>query len=76
MSKKDNKELENTKVTGTFVVETDHGIVTNIAYSTIMQPNVKFSGKPMKWFDDTKLLKKNYNGKRSFLTVIRSNNTT
>lgn len=47
MSKKDNKELENTKVTGTFVVETDHGIVTNIAYSAIMQPNVKFSGKPM-----------------------------
>lgn len=59
MSKKDNKELENTKVTGTFVVETDHGIVTNIAYSTIIQPNVKFSGKPMKWYDDTKLLKKN-----------------
>ena len=58
MSKKDNKELENTKVTGTFVVETDHGIVTNIAYSAIMQPNVKFSGKSMKWFDDTKLLKK------------------
>ena len=52
-------EMENTKVTGTFVVETDHGIVTNIAYSAIMQPNVKFSGKPMKWFDDTKLLKKN-----------------
>ena len=59
MSKKDNKELENIKVTGTVVVETDHGIVTNIAYSAIMQPNVKFSGKPMKWFDDTKLLKKN-----------------
>ena len=76
MRKKDNKELENTKVTGTFVVETNHGIVTNIGYSAIMQPNVKFSGKPMKWFDDTKLLKKKQNGKRSFLTVIRSNNTT
>ena len=58
MSKKDNKELENTKVTGTFVVETDHGIVTNIAYSTIMQPNVKFSGKPMKWFDVKEELKR------------------
>ena len=58
MSKKDNKELENTTVTGTFVVETDHGIVTTIAYSTIIQPTVKFSGKSMKWFDDTKLLKK------------------
>ena len=76
MRKKDNTELENTKATGTFVVETDHGIVTNIGYSAIMQPNVKFSGKPMKWFDDTNLLKKKENGKRSLLTVIRSNNTT
>lgn len=58
MSKKDNKELENTKVTGTFVVETDHGVVSKVGCSAIMQPNVKFSGKPMKWFDDTKLLKK------------------
>ncbi len=48
----------NTRVTGTFVVETDHGIVTNIGNSTIMQPKVQFCGKPMKWFDDSKLLKK------------------
>ena len=48
----------NTRVTGTFVVETDHGIVTKIGHSAIMQPNVKFSGKPIKWFDDSKLLKK------------------
>lgn len=54
---KEDKSL-NTRVTGTFVVETDHGIVTKIGYSAIMQPNVKFSGKPMKWFDDSKLLKK------------------
>lgn len=54
---KEDKSL-NTRVTGTFVVETDHGIVTKIGYSAILQPNVKFSGKPMKWFDDGKLLKK------------------
>ena len=35
----------NTKVTGTFVVETDHGIVTNIGKSAIMQPNVKIQRK-------------------------------
>lgn len=56
--RKENKDLENTKVTGTFVVETDHGVVSKVGNSTIMQPKVKFSGKPMKWFDDTKLLKK------------------
>lgn len=48
----------NTRVTGTFIVETDHGIVTKIGHSAILQPNVKFSGKSMKWFDDSKLLKK------------------
>ena len=57
--KKALKKTIRKKLNRAFVVETDHGIVTNIAYSTIMQPNVKFSGKPMKWFDDTKLLKKN-----------------
>lgn len=55
---KESKDLQNTKVTGTFVVETDHGVVSKVGYSAIMQPNVQFSGKPMKWFDDTKLLKK------------------
>lgn len=48
----------NTRVTGRFVVETDHGIVTKIGHSAIIQPKVQFSGKSMKWFDDSKLLKK------------------
>lgn len=56
--RKENKDLENTKVTGAFVVKTDHGVVNNVGNSTILQPKVKFSGKPMKWFDDSKLLKK------------------
>ena len=50
--RKENKDLENTKVTGTFAV------ISNVGNSTILQPKVKFSGKPMKWFDDSKLLKK------------------
>lgn len=58
MDKGKEDKLLNTRVTGTFIVETDHGIVTKIGYSAILQPNVKFSGKPMKWFDDSKLLKK------------------
>ena len=56
--RKESKDLKNTKVTGTFVVETDHGVVRKVGCSAIMQPKVKFSGKPMKWFDDSKLLKK------------------
>ena len=30
----------------------------NINHSTIMQPKTQFSGNPMNWFDDNKLLKK------------------
>ena len=50
--------LENTKVTGTFAVTSKNGIIRNIGNSTIMQPKVQFCGKTMKWFDDSKLLKK------------------
>lgn len=55
---KDHKGLENTKVTGTFAVVSEKGAICNIGNSTIMQPKVQFSGKSMKWFDDSKLLKK------------------
>ena len=58
MQMKEHKGLENTRVTRTFGVASENGIIRNIGNSTIMQPNVKFSGKPMKWFDDSKLLKK------------------
>ena len=56
--RKENKDLENTKVTGTFAVTSKNGIISNVGNSTILQPKDKFSGKPMKWFDDSKLLKK------------------
>ena len=59
MSKKDNKELEKSKSHWNICSGNRSWHCDYIAYSAIMQPNVKFSGKPMKWFDDTKLLKKN-----------------
>lgn len=58
MQMKMRKGLENTKVTRTFGVASENGIIRNIGNSIIMQPKVQFSGKPMKWFDDSKLLKK------------------
>lgn len=58
MQMKEHKDLENTRVTRTFGVVSENGVIRNIGNSTIMQPKVQFSGKPMKWFDDNKLLKK------------------
>lgn len=55
---KEHKDLENTRVTRTFGVVSENGVIRNIGNSTIMQPKVQFSGKPMKWFNDSKLLKK------------------
>lgn len=57
-SGKVNKRQKNKRVTNEFVVTSVNGNITDIGNSAIMQPNVKFSGKPMKWFDDSKLLKK------------------
>lgn len=58
MQMKEHKSLENTRVTGIFGVTSENGVIRNIGNSTVMQPKVQFSGKPMKWFDDSKLLKK------------------
>lgn len=57
-SGKVNKRQKNKRVTNEFVVTSANGNITGIGNSAIMQPNVKFSGKSMKWFDDSKLLKK------------------
>lgn len=57
-SGKVNKRQKNKRVTNEFVVTSANGNITDIGNSAIMQPNVKFSGKSMKWFDDSKLLKK------------------
>lgn len=46
------------KQTITIYTESKNGIVTNISKSTIEQPKIKFKGGSIKWFDDTKLIKK------------------
>lgn len=49
------------KQTVTFAVETKNGVVQKIGKSVIIQPKVKFGGGSIKWFDDTKLIKKDKN---------------
>lgn len=46
------------KETIRFVVESENGVVTNIGKSIIYQPPVNFKGGSVKWFDDSKLIKK------------------
>ena len=47
------------KQTNTFYTESKNGIITAISKSTIEQPQIRFKGGSVKWFDDTKLIKKN-----------------
>lgn len=42
----------------TFAVETKNGVVNRIGKSFINTPAVKFGGGSVKWFDDSKLIKK------------------
>ncbi len=46
------------KQTIEFAVKTKNGIITNIGNATILQPKTHFKGGEIKWFDDSKLLKK------------------
>lgn len=50
--------MQDKKVINTFAITTKQGVICNINHSTIMQPKTQFSGNPMNWFDDNKLLKK------------------
>lgn len=45
-------------VKNTFVVETGKENQVRIGRSSILQPNVHFNGKGIKWFDDSQLIKK------------------
>lgn len=45
-------------VKNTFVVETGKENQVRIGKSSIMQPKVQFNGIGIKWFDDSKLIKK------------------
>lgn len=47
------------KQTIKFAVESKDGVVTSIGHATVMQPQIKFAGGSIKWFDDDKLLKSN-----------------
>lgn len=42
----------------TFVTASNSGTVTQVGRSTIMQPTVNFKGCSIKWFDDSKLIRK------------------
>lgn len=46
------------KVKNTFVVENSNGNQVRIGKSSIMQPKVQFNGKGIKWFEDSKLIRK------------------
>jgi len=48
-------------VKNTFVVENSNGNQARIGKSSIMQPKVQFNGKGIKWFDDSKLIRKKEN---------------
>lgn len=49
------------KQTMEFVVQTDEsGIVKNIGVGVAYHPPIKYDGRKTKWFDDSKLLKKEY----------------
>lgn len=41
-----------------FAVVTKSGVVTKIGKSQIYQPKTNFKGGEIKWFDDTKLIRK------------------
>lgn len=46
------------KTVNQFVVSAPQGQVKKIHKSAIFQPKTSFNGKGIKWFDDSKLLKK------------------
>lgn len=41
-----------------FAVETKNGVIKRIGKSVIEQPEIKFKGGEIKWFDDSKLIRK------------------
>ena len=41
-----------------FATKNKNGIITRIGKSFITQPPIKFAGGSIKWFDDTKLIRR------------------
>lgn len=46
------------KQTLEFAVETKDGVIKRIGKSVIEQPEIKFKGGEVKWFDDSQLIRK------------------
>ena len=46
------------KQTTKFTTVSKNGVVTQVGRSTIMQPTTNFKGGSIKWFDDSKLIRK------------------
>lgn len=46
------------KQTIQFAVQSKNGVVQRVGKSTILQPKTNFKGGSVKWFDDSKLIKK------------------
>ena len=51
------KKRTNTQ-TVTFAVEQRNGVIQNVSRAVIEQPVIKFNGTGIKWYDESKLLKK------------------
>lgn len=48
-----------------FAVVTKGGVVVQVGKSQIYQPKIDFKGGEVKWFDDTKLIKKRAQNERT-----------
>lgn len=48
------------KQTVEFTVTTRNRVVTGISRSIVEQPRIRYTGKPMPWFDDSRLLRRRY----------------
>lgn len=44
-----------------FAVQKKDGVIEKVGKSSILTPKTNFNGKGIKWFDDSKLLKKKVN---------------
>lgn len=42
-----------------FATVSEKGVVTKVGKSTVLQPKLRFKGGSVRWFDDSKLLKRN-----------------
>lgn len=53
----------NQPIKADFATVSDNGTIIKVGKSQISSPELKFKGGTIKWFDDTKLLRKKINTK-------------